>query len=256
MTINFHDENNKQSYTTRAADAGWLALLGKIIDPASIGHAADIGCGGGIYTKALADLKIPAVTGVDFSEAMIDAAKTNCGDYHQLNFQVGNALETGLSSGKPDLILERALIHHLQDLEACFTEAYRVLNHGGTFITQDRTPVDCLLEGTSIHIRGYILSKFPRLKTIETQRRHESETVSRELGAVGFSKIKEIKLWETKQVYSSKKELLDDIRSRTGRSILHELDNRELKELVDYMDGKLDEKEIIEKDRWTIWKAT
>lgn len=204
----------------------------------------------------MADLGIPAVTGVDFSEAMIDAAKMNCGDYHQLNFQVGNALETGLPSGKSDLILERALIYHLQDLSACFTEAYRVLNHGGTFIIQDRTPADCLLEGTSTHIRGYILSKFPRLKTIETRRRHEFETVLRELEAVGFSKIEVIKLWETRQVYSSKEELLRDIRSRTGRSILHELDDWELEGLVDYIDDKLDEKEIIEKDRWAIWKAT
>lgn len=45
MTIDFHDENNKQSYTTRAADSGWLASIGKIIDPASIGHAVDIRCG-------------------------------------------------------------------------------------------------------------------------------------------------------------------------------------------------------------------
>lgn len=173
-----------------------------------------------------------------------------------MNFQVGNALETGLPSEKYDLALERALIHHLQDLGTCFTEAFRVLNGGGTFVVQDRTPADCLLEGNSTHIRGYIFSRFPRLKTIETQRRHESKTVLHELKAADFSDIEEIKLWEIRQIYSSKKELLCDIRSRTGRSLLHELNDQELEQLVQFINGKLDEKQIVEKDRWTIWKAT
>lgn len=77
VPINFHDQTNKQSYTTRDADAGWLALMKKIIDTDNVKHAVDIGCGGGIYSKALADLRIPTVTGIDFSEAMIDGAKAN-----------------------------------------------------------------------------------------------------------------------------------------------------------------------------------
>lgn len=255
MPINFHDQHNKQSYTTRVADADWLAWMKKNITIEDVKQAVDIGCGGGIYSKALVDLGIPFVTGVDFSEIMIDGAKVNCSNYEQLEFQVGNALQTGLPSGTFDLVLERALIHHLQDLSDCFKEAFRILNDNGTFIIQDRTPADCLLEGTDTHIRGHIFSAFPHLADIEIKRRHESETVIRELKAAGFSEIEELKLWETRQVHSSKNELLNAIRSRAGRSILHELDDQEIEQLVSSMNDKIDETIIVEKDRWTIWKA-
>ncbi|ASK60992.1 SAM-dependent methyltransferase [Virgibacillus phasianinus] len=256
MTINFHDQGNKHSYTNRRADGSWLALMRNTVNTAHINHAADIGCGGGIYSKALADLRIKSVTGVDFSKAMIDGARLNCRNYEQLNFQLGNANKTGLPSGKFDLILERALIHHLHDLKSCFNEAYRLLNDGGTFVVQDRTPKDCLLQGSSTHIRGYIFSKFPHLAELEIKRRHEGEVVKNNLQSAGFSNMEEMKLWETRRIYSSKRELLADIRSRNGRSILHELTNYELEELITFIDDKLDEKEIVEKDRWTVWKAT
>lgn len=52
MPINFHDEQNRQTYATRNADESWISL---IKDPVDISNKriADVGCGGGIYTKAL-----------------------------------------------------------------------------------------------------------------------------------------------------------------------------------------------------------
>lgn len=69
----------------------------------------------------------------------------------------------------------------------------------------------------------------------------------------GFKRITEAKLWEVRKTYPYKQQLLDDLQSRTGRSILHELDDRELKQLVDHIATKLPEQNVIEKDRWTIW---
>lgn len=41
-----------------------------------------------------------------------------------------------------------------------------------------------------------------------------------------------------------------------GRSILHELDDDELSALISYIDKAItNEENIVEKDRWTIWKA-
>ncbi|GEM_PF-5744472 len=54
------------------------------------------------------------------------------------------------------VIQKRALIHHIDDLNVCFKEGYRVLKNKGVYIIQDRTPEDCLLEGNHSHIRGYI----------------------------------------------------------------------------------------------------
>ncbi|WP_430788021.1 class I SAM-dependent methyltransferase [Virgibacillus flavescens] len=255
MPMNFHNEQNKQSYTTRIADASWIELMNTLIEMKQVDHAADIGCGGGIYTKTLADLGIRSVTGIDFSEVMIESARMNCRNYNQVKFHVGSDSETGFPNNAVNLILERALIHHLTDLKPCFKEAFRILKTGGNLIIQDRTPSDCLLEGTNNHIRGYLFSVFPKLAAIETERRHNSKVVVQNLEDAGFKDIKSVNLWETRQLYPAKEELLKDIRSRTGRSILHELNDYELDLFINFLDEKLTDGGIIEKDRWTVWKA-
>ncbi len=48
-----------------------------------------------------------------------------------------------------------------------------------------------------------------------------------------------VQLWETRQVYASREAFFNDIRSRKGRSILHELSDVELEDLISYMDERL-----------------
>ncbi|MFB4162342.1 hypothetical protein ACE1TI_00610 [Alteribacillus sp. JSM 102045] len=53
-----------------------------------------------------------------------------------------------------------------------------------------------------------------------------------------------------------KKQMLNEIRSRAGRSILHELSNAEIEELITYINHQVTEKgKLEEKDRWTVWTA-
>lgn len=87
-------------------------------------------------------------------------------------------------------------------------------------------------------------------------RRHHSQLVIETLKTAGFRDIEEVKLWEVRKVYDTKEQLLSDLKERTGRSILHELDEKELRELIDHIDASLATTDtIVEKDRWTIWKA-
>lgn len=256
MGINFHNDENRNSYTTRDADSSWKQTINNIVDIKKITNALDIGCGGGIYLKALSDMGIPSVTGVDFSKVILEGARENCKDYPNITFKYGNAFDTGLENSSFQLILERALIHHLDDLYSCFKEAYRLLEENGIFIIQDRTPEDCLLQGDRNHIRGYFFEVFPRLAEKEMNRRHDSSHVIEKLKDVGFKEVEEIKLWETRKVYETKEQLLNDLRNRTGRSILHELNDDELNLLIEHIDHSLAiDTDIIEKDRWTIWKA-
>lgn len=98
---------------------------------------------------------------------------------------------------------------------------------------------------------------FPKLIEKEIKRRHSSQTVIEALQEAGFKKIEEVKLWEIRKVHENKAQLLKDISERTGRSILYELDDQELSLLADYVQKKVTkENNIVEKDRWTIWKAT
>ena len=52
-------------------------------------------------------------------------------------------------------------------------------------------------------------------------------------------------------------ELTQDIQARTGRSILHDLTDEELQEIVDTMRERLKYHKggIVEQDRWTVWSA-
>ncbi|WP_026688531.1 class I SAM-dependent methyltransferase [Alteribacter aurantiacus] len=255
MGINFHDRRNKDSYTTRKADQTWKETMERLVRPATRKHAVDIGCGGGIYTKALADLGVSSVTGVDFSEAMLTGAREKIGADRRLTLQKGSAQDTGLEDGCSDMVLQRALIHHMKDLHPCFLEARRLLREGGVVIVQDRTPEDCFLPGSEEHIRGYLFSLFPRLVDQEVNRRHRSERVVHELEATGFQQVSVHRLWETRHRYPSKERLFEDLRARNGRSILHELSNDEMEELIRHLEMELPEGEIVEKDRWTIWQA-
>lgn len=257
MGIDFHNEKNQTTYTTRNADKSWVEAMRKLVHMEGISNVLDVGCGGGIYSMALSDMGVDFVTGVDFSQAILEGARDNCKEYSRIYFRQGNASETGLDTDRYDLLLERALIHHMQDLHSCFKEGYRILKDGGTIIVQDRTPEDCLLEGSVNHIRGYFSELFPRLAELEKQRRHSSKYVVESLQQVGFKSIELVKLWETRRVYQDKDQLLKDIIARTGRSILHELNDEELKLLVSHIDKSLSiTTNIVEKDRWTIWKAT
>ncbi|MFA1822817.1 class I SAM-dependent methyltransferase [Virgibacillus oceani] len=257
MPIDFHDERNENSYNSRSADEDWKDIMKSLTEEIAINKAADIGIGGGIYSKALLDMGVPFVTGVDFSASMIKGAKKNLEKYDgQVHFKIGNAYNIGLPDNSHNLVLERALIHHLEDLQACLMEAYRVLHENGVIIIQDRTPSDCFLEGDKRHIRGFIFELFPNLKEIEQRRRFSSHEVRKQLERVGFKNVKAIKFWETRRKYNSKADLLHEIETRKGRSILFELSDAELQELISYIDRKFSHEEaIVEKDRWTIWKA-
>ncbi|WP_052455604.1 class I SAM-dependent methyltransferase [Bhargavaea cecembensis] len=126
MGINFHSDKARNTYTTRKADNSWIDIINNLITVEDISNALDIGCGGGIYSKALADMGIDSVTGIDFSESILAGARENCEAYENISFKHGDAFKTGLVCNSFELVLERALIHHIEDLESCFKEAYRM----------------------------------------------------------------------------------------------------------------------------------
>ena len=62
-------------------------------------------------------------------------------------------------------------------------------------------------------------------------------------------------LWEVRKVHEGREELRHDLTNRTGRSILHDLSDTELADLIRYIEKRLPEGPIVEKDRWTVWSA-
>ncbi len=256
MPIDFHDQRNARTYATRGADATWIEALTAVVALAGK-RVMDIGCGGGIYSRAWATLGAAHVLGVDFSAVMLDDARQTCADLPNIEFHQSDALATGLPDASADIVYERALLHHVTDIPAAAREAYRLLVPGGLYLAQDRTPEDLRIPGAPDHIRGYFHERFPRLLDVELRRRPRSADVQAALSAAGFVDVHEHSFWEVRRVYMDADELAADLTTRTDHSILHELGDDEVAELIAYVRERVPAAgPITDASRWTLWWAT
>lgn len=202
MSIDFHAENNRYTYTSRIVDSSWADAISGLVQPEEK-IVLDIGCGGGIYSRAWAQLGAKQVIGIDFSEKMIQTALEHSNRIGNVSFHVGNAVSTQLDSESADIVFERALIHHISDLPACLEEAYRLLRPNSVYLIQDRTLDDVKCPSSKYHIRSFLFERFPRLLEVEKARRRSIEEVERDLLQAGFTNIDTFSIWETRRRYAS-----------------------------------------------------
>jgi ubiquinone biosynthesis O-methyltransferase len=98
---------------------------------------ADIGCGGGLVTEALAKSGLN-ITGVDMSAPSIETARARIPKLGlakgQLSYLVGSAYELPFASGSLDGLVSSDVIEHLHDVPQFFSEVFRVLRPGGVFV--------------------------------------------------------------------------------------------------------------------------
>lgn len=255
MTIDFHSPHARGSYAHRQADADWKQAMLGLVDPAGK-RVADIGCGGGIYTRAWRELGARSVTGVDYSAEMIADALQTCTGDAGVSFRRADAAATGLPEESFDIVFSRALIHHLPQPGPAIGEAFDLLIPGGMVIIQDRTIDDIRQSASPTHLRGYFFELFPRLLEVEQARRPASAGVVECLRSAGFNGILAQPLYEQRRIYTAPDQLEADLRARTGRSILHELDDDELEALIAYINERVAGGfPFTEVDRWTVWSG-
>ena len=102
-------------------------------------HVAEIGCGPGFLTGALAQVAgAGSAVGIDASRELLDAARTLVAPQHpNLRFQHGLADATGLPDAGCSFVYNRLLYQHLRDPLAALREARRITRPGGVVCVTD-----------------------------------------------------------------------------------------------------------------------
>ncbi len=108
--------------------------------------AADIGCGGGVNVKRLSGICTGKVYGVDPSPLSVKQSKKKCARLLRANraeIIYGSADSLPFADNSLSLITAFETVYFWSDIKADFTEVFRVLGAGGTFlITNELTATE------------------------------------------------------------------------------------------------------------------
>jgi ubiquinone/menaquinone biosynthesis C-methylase UbiE len=124
----------------RGTDDGYARRSQAYFARLPLAHARRIlalGCGTGIEVRALRRLTRPdtAITGLDHSPALIDAARrltTDEGLAGNVTYQVGDAHQVPYGDDEFDIVTLHTLISHVDDPPQVLREARRLVRPGGT----------------------------------------------------------------------------------------------------------------------------
>jgi ubiquinone/menaquinone biosynthesis C-methylase UbiE len=254
--MDFDAPKTGRSYSDRIANESWSHWCEQHLNP--VGRdIVDIGCGGGIYSRAFVDLGAASVTGIDGSSQYINEARVAHAGAPKVSFVHGSASCSGLASACADVVFCRALIHHLSAGEQRdgALEMRRLLRPGGLCAVQDRTAEDVESSDPAYWIRSSLFTLFPHLLEYERGRRPQRQDYAGILATAGFTTVRVVSFVETRKRYASFAELETEIMTRKGKSILFELSDAELKIYCAYLKDHAKGRATEEVDPWTIWIA-
>lgn len=254
--MDFSASSTKNIYSDRLVHEGWMKWCESTLNPNGK-DVADIGCGGGIYTRAFAKLGARTVTGIDSSEQYVNEATNSSIGNESISYLVGDASRTELEDDAVDIVFERALIHHLTATErgSNLDELKRILRRSGTLAIQDRTFEDVVSDSPNHWIRATLFKCFPKLLEFEKSRRPTKSNYSALVKSKNFSETDTITFSEVRKVYTVFEDLEEEILTRKGKSILFELNDRELQRYCSSLRKISLDKKLEEIDKWTIWIA-
>jgi ubiquinone/menaquinone biosynthesis C-methylase UbiE len=117
-----------------------------------------LGCGSGEDCDFLAGRGATDVHGIDISEAMIDIASRTYPDY---SFQVMDMEQLAFEDAAFDFVYSSLAVHYIEDWTQLFSEVYRVLKPGSSFLFSCNHPVYSALQTTQedAHIKRSELSR-------------------------------------------------------------------------------------------------
>lgn len=136
-----------------------LGLLGELTGT----NAIEMGCGGAQFGLAVAE-RGADVTGVDISEAQLEHAR-NLADEREQEIELVEESVTDMQSIADeayDLAFSAWAFQWVEDLRACFEEAYRVLKPDGRFVFSVDHPYYKILDAETHEFEKSYFDESPR----------------------------------------------------------------------------------------------
>jgi ubiquinone/menaquinone biosynthesis C-methylase UbiE len=131
----------------------WHRLILKHLGPGEGRRALDLACGTGVVSHLMNDLGY-AVTGIDWSEAMLSKARTKAAQRRSdIRFLLGAAERTLEEKESYDVLVTRHLVWTLVDPLAAFVEWFSVLKPGGRLLIVDG---DFVTETWAARLRKFV----------------------------------------------------------------------------------------------------
>jgi ubiquinone/menaquinone biosynthesis C-methylase UbiE len=154
-------------------------VLRSLVARGAIGPSSDVlevGCGTGNYTLALVEATECRGWGVDPDDAMLRIARERT---NHVLFADGRAESLGLPSAGFDLVFSVDVIHNVEDLDAAFHEAARVLRpHGKISTVTDSEAV--------IRARSPLTAYFPETAEVDLRRYPSIPDIEHSMARAGF----------------------------------------------------------------------
>lgn len=126
--ISIHDKYsvNKQGFRN------WIAQNYQIADGMRV---LELGCGTGEVWAGKSELiaKCAELVLTDFSAGMIQAARTNIGDFPNVRYQIADIQQIPFDAGSFDIVIANMMLYHIPDLGKALSEVRRVLKQSGRF---------------------------------------------------------------------------------------------------------------------------
>lgn len=169
---------------TRKADPEIVRNIIQFLSPSKTGSYLDVGCGSGNYTCALSDQGLHEC-GVDISEEMLSKARQK---NPRIEWVHGDARKLPFQDRQFDGATCILATHHIQDLEKCFQEVFRVLNKGDFVI------FTCFPE----QLEAYWLNRyFPKMMRMASDVMHSQQEMFAALKNAGFEDLRTEKFFVT-----------------------------------------------------------
>ena len=151
-------------YRSHFSDVAELDEFMSLVKPG--GHVLDVGCGTGIVARALVDGGFQ-VTGIDFSQKMIDLAKNRV---PEVTFEVGDMTALKLEDDSFDGIVSTYAVFHIPRTKhfSLFLDFHRILKKGGALLfSVGSKNTDGVWEWDEFQSVPMYWSYYPPSKTVE-----------------------------------------------------------------------------------------